>query len=103
MVFLPPFRVTELMKKEPERRKKEAKEKKEKRRLLLEGPRHQFNDVDYIEQLEATHDNLEDALKQGLLASGSNGNRGSTGPVKVAGKRKGINNGEYSSKKRKIW
>ena len=67
------YRVTELMKKEPERKQKEAEEKAEKRRLLLEGPRHMFNDQEYIEQLEATQDNFEDALKQGLKSNKGNG------------------------------
>lgn len=91
------------MKKEPERRKKEAKEKQEKRRLLLEGPRHQFNDTEYIEQLEATQDSLEDAVKQGLMAGGGQSSTEGHSGI-VMGKRKGINNnGEQSNKKRKIW
>ena len=88
------YRVTELMKKEPERKQKEAEEKAEKRRLLLEGPRHMFNDQEYIEQLEATQDNFEDALKQGLKSNKGNGV-----------KRKGDNRKEDEGprKRTKLW
>ena len=90
-------RVADLLKKEPEKKKKEAEEKAERRRLLLEGPRHQFNDRDYIEQLEATQDNFEDALKQGLMAGDGSSSSSSVG------KRKAENPGKGSSKRAKLW
>ncbi len=93
------------MKKEPEKRKKKAEDKAEKRRRLLEGPRHQFNDQEYIQKLEETQDNLEDALKQGL-SSGSNGGgmTSSTGGMAACGKRRARDEDTCAStKKQKLW
>ena len=83
------IRLTELLKKEPEKRKREVEEKVKKRRRLLEGPYHKFNDKKYVNQLEASHDSLEVAVQQGLANGGK--------------KRKGDGEGPSSSKRGKLW
>ena len=85
------------MKKGAEKRNSESEKKARKRRQLLEGPRHFFNDQKYMQQLEATEDNMENALKQGLQAAGSS-NGGTNGM-----KRKLVEKEEGSSKKTKLW
>lgn len=90
-------KIADLVKKGAEKRNSESEKKARKRRQLLEGPRHFFNDQKYMQQLEATEDNMEDALKQGLQAAGSS-NGGTNGM-----KRKLVEKEEGSSKKTKLW
>ena len=49
-------------------------EKARKREMLLSGgPKHFFDDLEYMQQLEATGDNVDDALRQGLKLASSSG------------------------------
>lgn len=72
-IFLSPFscRISEWMKKEPERKRQREEERKQRRRHLLEEPRHFFNDPKYMQQIESAREGVEDALKQGLQAGSS--------------------------------
>ncbi len=91
VIKLPLFvlRLTELLKKEPEKRKREVEEKVKKRRRLLQGPYHKFNDKKYVDQMEASQDSLEVAVQQGLANGGK--------------KRKGDGAGPSSSKRGRLW
>lgn len=69
-------RLAEWAKKEPERKKRKEEEKAKKRKALLEGPKHFFNDPDYMQQLEENEITLDEAVKKGLTgATSSNGKR----------------------------
>ena len=44
--------------------------------LLSGGPKHFFDDTEYMQQLEATEGNMDDALRQGLQVAASSNSRG---------------------------
>ena len=52
---------------------------------MLEGPRHFFNDPQYMQQLEENESNIDDAVKLGLKASSSK-STGETEQVQSNGK-----------------
>ena len=67
------LRLADWAKTQPEKERKKAIEKARKREMLLSGgPKHFFDDSEYMQQLQATGDNMDDALRQGLQVAGSN-------------------------------
>ena len=68
------LRLAEWAKAQPEKERKKEMEKARKRDMLLSGgPKHFFDDSEYMQQLEATEDNMDDALRQGLRVASSSG------------------------------
>ena len=51
---------------EPERKRKEAEEKRERLERKRAGPKHTFDDRDYMEQIKTTEEGMGGALKQGV-------------------------------------
>lgn len=58
-------------------------------------PKHYFSDPKYMQQMQSTSEEIQDALKQGMEAATSS----------KAGKRKNVEESEpeVSSKKTKLW
>ena len=50
---------------EPERKRKEAEEKRQRLERKRAGPKHTFDDTDYMEQIKSTEEEMDGALKQG--------------------------------------
>ena len=55
---------------EPERKRKEAEEKRQRLERKRAGPKHTFNDTDYMEQIKSTEEEVDGALKQGEREGG---------------------------------
>ena len=58
--------------------------------MLLQGPKHFFNDPEYMQQLEDNEVNLDEAVRQGLngpAACSSNGSRKREREVKTKEKK----------------
>ena len=51
---------------EAERKKKEAEEKRQRLERKRAGPRHDFDDAGYMEQIKSTEEEMGGALKQGM-------------------------------------
>ena len=51
---------------EPERKRKEAEEKRQRLERKRAGPKHTFDDRDYMDQLKSTEEGMDGALKQGV-------------------------------------
>ena len=90
------LRMSEWMKKEPERKRKKAEERKRKRNRLLEEPRHFFNDPQYMQKLEESEEVMGESLKKGLQATAGAGSS--------SGKKRAIKEEPAGpSKKSKLW
>ena len=50
---------------EPERKRREAEEKRQRLERKRAGPKHTFDDTDYMEQIKSTEEEMDGALKQG--------------------------------------
>jgi hypothetical protein len=50
---------------EPERKRKEAEERRQRLERKRAGPKHTFDDTDYMEQIKSTEEEMDGALKQG--------------------------------------
>ena len=50
---------------EPERKKREAEEKRQRLERKRAGPKHTFDDTNYMEQIKSTEEEMDGALKQG--------------------------------------
>ena len=50
---------------EPERKRKEDEEKRQRLERKRAGPKHTFDDKDYMEQIKNTEEEMDGALKQG--------------------------------------
>lgn len=55
---------------EPERKRKEAEEKRQRLERKRAGPKHTFDDTDYMEQIKSTEEEMDGALKQGEREGG---------------------------------
>ena len=58
-------RLAQWIKDSAEKKKEAEKEKKVRREQRRAGPKHIFNDQEYMSQMQANTDNINDALKQG--------------------------------------
>eukprot|EP00731_Ephydatia_muelleri_P027790 Em0019g663a len=86
--------IAEWIKKEPERQKQKRDEKRKRREKRMEEPKHYFSDPKYMQQMQSTSEEIQDALKQGMEAATSS----------KAGKRKNPEiEPDGSSKKAKLW
>ena len=58
-------RMAQWLKEEPERRRELSEEKRKRLERKRAGPRHNYNDPTYMEQIRNTEETMDDALKQG--------------------------------------
>ena len=61
------YRLAQWIKDAAEKKKVAEEEKKARRERRRAGPKHIFNDVKYMNQIEANAENISDALKQGTV------------------------------------
>ena len=59
------FRLAQWIKESAEKRKEAEEEKKARRERRRAGPKHVFTDHEYMNQIQANAENIDDALKQG--------------------------------------
>jgi hypothetical protein len=85
--------VTKWLEDEPERKRRKQEEKRKRRLTKKVPPKHFFDDRDYMEQLRSTEEGMDDALKQGLEASGQKGKLPASNDTA----------GPSSAKKSKFW
>ena len=52
---------------EPDRKRKEAEEKRQRLERKRTGPKHTFDDRDYMEQIKSMEEGMDGALKQGVV------------------------------------
>lgn len=60
-------RLAQWIKDAAEKKKEAEKEKQARREQRRAGPKHIFNDQEYMKQIQANADNIDDALKQGTV------------------------------------
>ena len=53
--------------KEAEREREKAERKKEKMEKILRGPRHQFDDTNYTNQIQENAEKMQDAVVKGEI------------------------------------
>ena len=59
------YRLAEWIKDAAEKKKEVEEEKKARRERRRAGPKHVFTDHEYMDQIQANAENIDDALKQG--------------------------------------
>ena len=59
------FRLAQWIKDSAEKKKEEDEEKKARQERRRAGPKHVFTDHEYMNQIQANAENIDDALKQG--------------------------------------
>jgi len=59
------FRLAQWIKDAAEKKKEAEEEKKARRERRRAGPKHVFTDHEYMNQIQANAENIDDALKQG--------------------------------------